>query len=52
MTMGFNNKKDLYGYVITDYITTTLASAREELTQNEFTSLCLLICGSMLDYFT
>lgn len=48
----FKNEKDLYNYVITDFIATTLESAREEMTQNEFTSLCLNICGFMSEYFT
>ena len=51
-TMKFNYKKDLYGYVIIDCIATTLESAREELTQNEFTNLCLNVCGFMAEYFT
>ncbi len=48
----FKNTKELYNYVIVDFLATTLVSAREELTQNEFTSLCLNICGFMSEYFT
>ena len=46
------NTKELYNYVLTDLLETTLESAREELTQNEFTSLCLNVCGFMSEYFT
>lgn len=48
----FENTKELYEYVIQDLLATTLLSAREELTQNEFTGLCLNICGFMSEYFT
>lgn len=48
----FKNTKELYEYVIQDFLATTLESAREEMTQNEFTSLCLNICGFMSEYFT
>lgn len=46
------NTKELYNYVLTDFLETTLESAREELTENEFTSLCLNVCGFMSEYFT
>lgn len=48
----FKNTKELYEYVLEDFLATTLESAREELTENEFTSLCLNICGFMSEYFT
>lgn len=44
--------KKQYTHVIMDFLATTLESAREELTQNEFTSLCLNVCGFMAEYFT
>ena len=46
------NMKELYNYVLTDFLETTLESAREELTENEFTSFCLNVCGFMSEYFT
>lgn len=46
------NMKELYNYVLTDFLETTLESAREELSRNEFTSLCLNVCGFMSEYFT
>ena len=46
------NMKVLYNYVLTDFLETILESAREELTENEFTSLCLNVCGFMSEYFT
>lgn len=48
----FESTKDVYNYVLIDYLSTTLESAQEELTQNEFTSLCLNVCGFMAEYFT
>lgn len=48
----FRSKKDAYQYAIIDSLETNLASAREELDDNAFTSLCLQICGFMAEYFT
>ena len=48
----FRNKYDLYKYTIVDYLATYMESAREELEDNEFTALCLQICGFMAEYFT
>lgn len=46
------NKYDLYKYVILDNLEMNMESAREELEDNEFTALCLQICGFMAEYFT
>ena len=48
----FRNKYDRYQYAILNYLETHLESAREELEDNEFTALCLHICGFMAEYFT
>lgn len=48
----FRNKYDLYKYVILDSLEMNMESAREELEDNEFTALCLQICGFMAEYFT
>ena len=51
-TIKCENTKELYNYLLTDFLETTLESARVELTENEFTSLCLNVCGFMSEYFT
>ena len=44
----YENTREIYNYVLE----TILESAREELTENEFTSLCQNVCGFMSEYFT
>lgn len=48
----FRNEYDMYQYGILKYLDMNLESAREELEDNEFTALCLQICGFMAEYFT
>lgn len=48
----FRNEKDMYQHLILDMLETSLDSAREDLDDNAFTSLCLQICGFMAEYFS
>lgn len=49
---SFRNKKDMYKFILFDMLEAYLERAREDLDEDNFTGLCLNICGFMAEYFT